>query len=516
MANQVNYLKAKRRILECFRPECDPVQAASAIGDEEFVSLLDAVRTTIPWKKPTQAGTLEMFLYAGAKRFDRWSIPTPYVVPPTHHERFSKFVAALRQAEKDKPTNCPVFELHSIRDDVFMHFDKVPVDTVRATELGGFRKRIESIPTPSFPPKRIEFENQRSELLAVLAGLENGSLRTRLCFRVPYALHHRLLHVDFVWNAVTMRAEIESTFSMSEESFIQAGNGGTLTAGASRWQAGTSVVSLELSALLDGSTYTECLQAIPGVDLPQKGWPQSFTWAFSIFHDLAWTLRASHGGRQDWIPAPRDLSDLELEINTSDVSKIGWIRKGSPAALQSIFTPSSAPVTISLGALQRLPWSSECRTRANMYLELGDTNEALFWTNVATESLITQRFEEIEATTGRSGLTASLKSPKEFWAEAEIILVKQFPDMKGKVKWPSSAIHVSVYGKLKTLYRLVPMKTTLDELLTKYRVISGQRNDLFHGKSTDRVSVSSVQAASEALSWIEQNMWPVSVPDAVA
>ena len=516
MVNQVMYLKAKRRISECFRLECDPVQAGSAIGDEEFVSLFEAVRTTIPWKNPAQAGALERFLYAGVKRFDRWFPPTPYVVPPTHHERFAKFVAALRQAEKGKPRNCPVFELHAIRDDIFMRFDKVPVDTIRATEVGGFRKRIESIPTPSIPAKRVEFLNQRSELLAVLAGLENGSLRTRLRFRVPYALHERLLHVDFVWGAVAMRAEIESKFSLSEESFIRAGNGEALTAGASRWQAGTSVVSLELSALLDGSAYTECLQAIPGVDRPHKGWPQSFTWAFSIFHDLAWTLRAGHGGRQDWIPAPRDLSDLEQVISTSDVSEIGWNRTGSPAALHRIFTPSSEPVTISLGALQRLPWSTECRTRANMYLELGDTNEALFWTNVATESLITQRFEEIEATTGRSGLTASLTSPKEFWADAEINLTKQFPDMKGKVKWPSSAIHVSVYGKLKALYRLVPMKTPLEELLTKYRVISGQRNDLFHGKSSDRVSVGSVQAASEALSWIEQNMWPVSASDAVA
>ena len=111
----------------------------------------------------------------------------------------------------------------------------------------------------------------------------------------------------------------------------------------------------------------------------------------------------------------------------------------------------------------------------------------------------------------RTGLAGSLGSPKEFWAESELILSKQFPEMQGKVKWPSSAIHVSVYGKLKALYRLVPMKTSLDELLSKYRVISGQRNDLFHGTSSARVSVGSVQAASEALSWIDQNMWPLPV-----
>ncbi len=149
-----------------------------------------------------------------------------------------------------------------------------------------------------------------------------------------------------------------------------------------------------------------------------------------------------------------------------------------------------------------------------MYLELGDTNEALFWLNVATESLIAQRFDEIESVTSRSGLASSLGSPKEFWAEAEMLLSKQFPDMKGKVKWPTGVIHVSVYGKLKALYRLVPMRTALDELLAKYREISGLRNDLFHGKSSVRVPVATVQTASEALKWIDLNMWPAPLSTA--
>jgi hypothetical protein len=509
MTGQMQYLKAKRRILDCFTSGADPVRAGSAINDEELVSLLNAVSPTIPWSKPAQADALAMFLFAGVTRFDRWFVPTPFVVPPTHHDRFAKFVTAFRRVERNEPTNCPVFELHAIRDDVFRRFDAIPIEAIKAPDVHGFRDLADRVSKPSSASKKAEFESQHAELLAILDGLGNGTLRTRLRFRVPYVLHSRPLRVDFTWGGVAIQAQIEPKFAPSEETFVQAGNGAVLSVGASRWQTGTSAIDLELSTLLDGSAYTERLQAIPGADIPAEGWPQSFTWAFSIFHDLAWTLRAGHNARQDWIPAPRDLSDLEQVIKTSGESEIGWIRKGSPAALQEMFVPSSEPVVISLGALQRLPWSTECRTRANMYLELGDTNEALFWTNVATESLIAQRFEEIEVATSCPGLAASLGSPKEFWAESEIILTKQFPEMQGKVKWPSSPIHVSVYGKLKALYRLVPMKTSLEELLSKYRAISRQRNNLFHGTSSARVSVANVQAASEALSWIDQNMWPL-------
>jgi hypothetical protein len=143
-----------------------------------------------------------------------------------------------------------------------------------------------------------------------------------------------------------------------------------------------------------------------------------------------------------------------------------------------------------------------------MYLELGDTNEALFWLNVAVESLIARRFEEIEQMTGRSSLANDLGSPKEFWAEAETIVSKQFPDLAGKTKWPTAKIHVSIFGKLKALYRLVPMKTSLNELLVHYRAISGERNDLFHGKQTTRTTVAVVRAAKQAFDWIDSNMWP--------
>ncbi|AWY44202.1 hypothetical protein DKY63_31545 [Pseudomonas putida] len=508
MTNTLDYLKAKKQIMDVFVAGCDSAVAAQSLSDEELEAILNAVNSSIPFRKPAQMQALSMFLFEGAKRFDRWFSPSPYVVPLEQYERFAKFVNAFWRIERDEPMNCPVFRLHLIKDHLFKQFDEKPFDSIALPDVLKLQQQIEKVPAPSSSIKNAEFTQQKSELLFILNGLIDRSLRTIFRFRIPYVLHKQPLEIEFTSCGVSMRALIAPIFRATEESFIHAADNAALSVGASRWQTGSSVITIEREGLVDGSAYTERLQAVPGSEFPVNGWPKSFTLAFSIFHDLAWRLRLDHAGHQDWIPAPRDLSDLEIWIKTNSIDSLGYIRKGSPAALLEIFTPTENSLNIVLGELTRLPWSAECRVRANMYLELGDTNEALFWLNVAAESLIAQRFEEIEVALRSPGLAADLVSPKEFWSEAEAILSEQFPEMVGKVKWPSAPIHVSIFGKLKSLYRLVPMQTSLRELTRKYKVVSGERNDLFHGKRTSRVSVATVEAASQALSWIDINMWP--------
>jgi hypothetical protein len=516
MENKVDYLKAKRRITEAFVPGCDPSAIANSIGDDDMEALLDAVIAALPIRRAAQMPAFSMFLFEGCRRFDRWFVPSPYVVPKNHHERFAKFVNAFWRAERGDPTNCAVFKIHLIRDLVFKHFEETPLATISPSDVARYAQQIAQIPTPSQPIKKVEFEQQKLELVAILNGLSDKSLRTVFRFRTPYLLHKQALEVSFAWHGVEMRALIAPCFRSLEESSVQAGHGAALSIGASRWQTGTSSITIEQEALIDGSSHADRLQALPGQTLPVEGWPKSFSRAFSIFHDIVWCLRSDHGGHQDWIPAPRDLSDLESWLKTGACDSLSYIRKGSPAAMMEVFTPTEQKLIVDFGKLDRLRWATECRLRADMYLELGDTNESLFWLNVAVESLISQRFLEIEAMIGRPGLADELGGPREFWSQAEAIVAKQFPEMEGKVNWPSVPIHVSIYGKLKALYRLVPMKTSVKELERYYRQISAERNDLFHGNRTNRISVATVEAASVALNWIDTNMWPNLPADSAA
>jgi hypothetical protein len=96
--------------------------------------------------------------------------------------------------------------------------------------------------------------------------------------------------------------------------------------------------------------------------------------------------------------------------------------------------------------------------------------------------------------------------PKAFWASAEEIVSIQFPGIAGKIKWPDDQIHVSIYGKLKYLYRKFEMKTLIKELFSHYSAISSHRNSLFHGVLDKRLPVECVTQAIESFDWIDNNM----------
>jgi hypothetical protein len=508
MTPSIERLRAKRDIAEKFPLGVDPRVGAAGLSDEEFEELLDAVADAIPFRKPSQNQSLAMCLYAGCTRFDRWFAPSPYVVPREHRRRFARFVAALKMVELGNPTNCSVFEVHVIKDDLFHTFDGRSTGTIEVTTIDDIGQRLSKIQAPQNGEKLIEFLAQKAELESILDGFRDGSLQTQIKFDVPYILHRRRLDLTLSWNNMSVKMEIEPLFKPSDETFVNV-VGAAVSVGASRWQSGRSKVTMSLSALVDGSAYTERLQAIGGHQFPLDGWPRSFTLAFELFCQVAWQLRVNYGGEQDWVPAPRDLSDLEFCIKTAAKGSFGQITKGSPACLIEVISPSKEPFAIDLGELKLLPWSVECRSRAKMYVELGDTNEALFWLNVGIEALITDRFNEIETRTGIVGLANELGSPKDYWHQAEEAVSKQFPEISGRVKWPSTGDHhVSIFRKLKLLYQKVQMKTSLDKLTNHYKVIASMRNGLFHGRTLGRVPVQTVTNALNAFDWVNENMWP--------
>lgn len=501
-------VNTKSRILALVTRMKNPAQDLASLTDDDFIHLLDGMTSPLPLSNEVEGELLSQFFHAGAMRFSRWFAPSPYVVPSTHAERLKKFVKALRRSENFSPENCATFQLHVIRDQLFADMDERELSEVDAARVQEYRNRIGEVQAPSLLNKWEEFKEHRTAIEVILDGIADRSLRTHLVTRIPYLITRQATTVTVRWQGLPIVVRLRPEYRPAEESMVSAGNGVIFSVGASRWQTGVTHVHIDIEALVDGSAYTESLQAIQGHAVPKEGWPKAFTLAFAIIRDLVWQLRARHDGLQDWIPAPRDLADVEYFLQTSKVAKSGYIRRGSPAALQQIFVPPVEPVALDVGELKPLSWPAECRLRANMYLELGDTNEALFWLNVGVEAMIVERFGEIEEVTGIDGLTAQLGSPREFWAQAEEIVAKQLPQMAGKVNWPSAPLHISVFGKLKVLYRTVKMRTPLEELLRRYRDISGGRNDLFHGKSKDRASVQRILNAMEALSWIDDHLWP--------
>ena len=453
-------LIAKEKIIDIFSVQENPVKLASSIRDEELDLLLNEISELMQVEGQFKNDTLSKFLYAGCVRFDRWFLPSPYIVESSNKEKFSKFLEAFRKSEKYNPENLSTFEIHEIRYDVFKSFNQLPIKSINLKLLDNFKKKVSEVTLPQNNEKLEEFLAQKYELVEILNSLNDGTLKTELKFSIPYILNFQNLELNFTWHEISCQMKIVSQFNSYHEPFTDSKEAPvTLAIGASRWQAGTSEIVIRIDSLIDASTYTERLQAIEGFQPPIDGWPQCFTIAFEIFRDMNWNLLNQHQGHQAWIPSPRDISQLETFIFTPKLNSINRMTKGSPAEVSKLFLVPKVEKFLKLGKIEKLPWFIECRFRARMYLELGDTNEALFWLNVGVEALFNLRFIEIERMIGNNDLSINFESPKRYWDEAEEVIVGQFPQMAGKITWPKKNEHLSIYKKLKILHQLVPMKT---------------------------------------------------------
>lgn len=509
MVIPIRSLAGKRAILQAFGHERDPATCYHEYPEEFYLENLAAVQAGIPFRKPKQNEALSRFLYAGCLRFGRWFAPSPYIIHEHLADRFSQFVRALWKAEGGSSDNTAVFELHTVRSSLYREYDSEPIETVPPESLAKFRKVIRRLRLPNDYTKGREFVEQRDELLQIVQGLEDHSLRTVIRTRLPYIIHKSNLNARAVYEGIAVEVVASPSFHQPGDSFVMA-DPHAISVGASRWQGGITTVEITAAALIDIDWETPSLQSIDGEKTPISGWPQGFSFVFRLLHELVWRLRIHHDGERQWIPSPRDLAEIEAFLRTRDTPKLSWKVKGSPAALFEVFTKPTADLTLDLGVLEPVPWSTRCRSLSRMYLELGETNEAMFWLNVGVEALFKERFARIAMEIERPELESELNSPKAFWAPAEEVVVNQFPEMAGKVQWPEGEVHVSVYAKLRFLYREVPMRTSIKELLHHYRAVSLTRNALFHGVRDTRLPVSEVEVAFSSFDWIVDNMHTVA------
>lgn len=501
-------LQAKSQILKLFPPGTDPVSTHHNHSDDFYLDTLREIQGIIPFRKPKQNLSLSLFLYAGCIHFDRWFVPSPFIVCQHLYKHLDMFLSALIKVEGNGSQNIATFQVHSLKNELYADFDECPLDKVSNAKLDDIENRLNSIRSPLHPVKQKEFIASRNELLKVITALRKRSLLTIFKTRLPYILSRSPLSLSFKWRQILIKMLISPTFKPSGETFVNVIPAVHAT-GASRWQSGTSDIEIAFSALIDSDAYTESLQIIENHDAPGQGWPKCFTLVFLVVHEVAWRLRLEHGFRQNWIPAPRDIADVESFIKPIEDVKIDFKLKSSPANIMVGFKPSNETVEINFGNLKPLLWSIKCRSLATMYLELGETNEALFWLNVATEALFKERFADIAVQVNRPSLETELNSPRAFWDPAEEIISKQFPEMAGRVQWPETEIHVSIYAKLKYLYKTIGMKTSVKELLKYYHDLSKYRNALFHGILDDRLPIETVKKAIVSFDWIDENMYPM-------
>jgi len=500
--------KAKKWMLEHFNRGTDVISVYPRYDEDEYLNVLNAIEKYLPFDKPKYDFSSRLFLYAGCLKFNRWVAPSPIIVHDGLADKFASFVTALKRVERGNPDNVSTFLLHQVRYDLFSSVESIPLGKIEAKAVHDLQSLINEIPSPTNRTKLEEFLREKNDIDAILSGILDGSFRTRISTQIPYIVHLQPIRVNFSWQGIATTVTFSPTFF--EPNSVAKLQPAGQPVGPSRWQSGVTDVILEFSALIDGDAWTPSLLSIdfdklPFNTLPYDGWPKCFTIAFSITHDLVWLLRLKHDGEKQWVPVPRDFTKIECEFRSSLKERLDWKLKGSPGALLKGFSPSDELRVIELEGLESIKWHERCRSLATMYLEIGETNEALFWLNVGVEALFQARFREISKALNKPDLEADLESSKAFWDLAKDVVRQQFPEIVDKIDWPETEAHVSMYKRIKYLYKLVPMKTSIRETLSHYSKVSKYRNALFHGTSEARLAIPIVDEALASFDWLELN-----------
>ena len=129
--------------------------------------------------------------------------------------------------------------------------------------------------------------------------------------------------------------------------------------------------------------------------------------------------------------------------------------------------------------------------------------ESIFWLNVSVEALVE---EFIQKTATSKEALAEIEGDEYKFNTAEEILAEQFPEMKGKVQWPNTVIHTSVFTKLKRAIKMSDKAYLQKEVLKKYSTVNSKRNALFHGKSVE-INVETIEKAFSAYEWLKEKLF---------
>ena len=230
------------------RMSFDPAQN-EAKPEALFVEVLDAIEAHIPFPTRRQNEHLRRFLWAGCRRFNRWFVPSPYVVPETFEIIHARFVVALRNLEGDQPENAPVFEIHSLRDRLYRLLNQkgLPLDTSDLAIVQALSIELHAIMTPSFQVKLIEFEKEKAVLLELLRALQGGDIVSHFRLSLPYPLVRAPVPFSMTWQGLKVRGQVISHFAKPSELMVSASPPITIVSErATRWQFGATDLALQI------------------------------------------------------------------------------------------------------------------------------------------------------------------------------------------------------------------------------------------------------------------------------
>lgn len=471
------------------------------LPEEDYKAIFYSIHRYIPFQDRELNFAAAKFLYYGTLKFDKFNIPTPYAVNNDQFNIFNSFLNALRLQEGAKSTNAPTLELHRIKWYIYNIYNFSSLDESAYDKLNEFSMKVEQIPAPSNSIKLEEFEQQKGKLLSLISGLSSNSLYTRIRTRLPYKFANKT-SIELTINNIYILVHITPHYIENRDSFFDTDlNSQIEILGATRWQNSFSEIEIKIDSLLDDSKSELPLTLLLDQESTfcVNNWNFLYKLTYEIIEKLWWFFKQKNIETSNWTPIPKDIPYIEFSQWDNEI-QLEYKLSSNPSNIYSVKPRNNEGInTYKIEDLSEIEWTRKSYLYAKLYVEIGQYKEALFWLNVATESLIDNFIDSVVEDDIEQ--KEKLLNGVPTFESAEEILSKQFPEMAGRVKWPDSIKHPSIYNKIKNMIKLYSLPLSEKEVLKKYSIISNDRNALFHGTNTD-IEPNRLNKAFNAYEWL--------------
>lgn len=495
----MNYIQAKNKISDL---RIKGGAAYDKVKQEEYKQMYFAVRSHLKGGNRDWRMALGYFLLHGAFSYDRFVRLRPKVADEEQYDMFCRFLNTLQKMDGNSMVRTALFHIDKIKWDIYKECSLKPYNKEQEDFLTKCEKDVLGISVTNLNDNfSHQITKYKEELLNLIESIKNRTIRTAIHTTLPYKLTTTDADIKLTVDGVAVHVKTKHHSLGSSIPIAKIAEGSTMTTtGPSKWTTTTCELLIEANCL------TDVLEERPKM-IMRRGeddggyWTSLFDFTFKVAYSI-WTYVQQQGDVTGaWPPLPNDIHYIDCRI--FDGNKIYDNEFSTNPALVYHFTSLKKPAAqINIEESPKSQWSIYAYMFAKTYAESGQLKEAIFWLNVSVESLVEEFIQQIAKT---KDVLTEIEGDEHKFDTAEEILVEQFPEMKGKVKWPNTIIHTSVFTKLKRALKYSGLTINQKDVLKKYSQVNAKRNRLFHGGETN-INVNDVEKAFSAYDWLRKNL----------
>ena len=497
---KMNIISAKQKIFNLYaKLDRDEYESLSK---KEYKELFYAIRKNLPSKDVRFNTASKPFLYYGALKFCKFSVPTSYTYNDDDYNIYKLFTDTFVLVEGDDMCFSPLIKLYKLKWDLYkqVNFTRVSKDI----DLAFYKREIEKLEIRAEKIKlnkeaADELLEHRNKFRSLINGLETNTLQTKISTFLPYRLTENNSKITICKDDVIINVSLKKEYIGNIASMIKS-NAPIEVDGNPRWQTNVTSIDIVVNTLIDDSAYVDSILFTEKFAITE-GWNNVYDFTYNVIEKLWWNLKNKGIYTFGQHPSPKDIPSINYSVYRGN-EQLEFKLCSNPS--YSFTVKNHSDEIDDLGEIdydEPISLSKMSFFYATSNMELGHLKEALFWLNVAAEALLYSYAD----TSVEEEIKQEIKKELDVYEDAKSYLLDNYPDYAKNICWPDKKRHRSIFSVIKILFKNDNSLVSYNEVKKLFSRINKKRNKLFHGEAND-INIIDIQQAYDAYILLEKTL----------